>query len=80
MLYSEQVIIHERLDDVFDNGFRRDRDSLTLAIDTQQAHNVSTGIRSTGIKGNIKITLMVIEAIGLATAAYGFIVGLFNMF
>ena len=39
-----------------------------------------TLVRITGIKGNIKITLMVIEAIGLATAAYGFIVGLFNMF
>ena len=36
--------------------------------------------RMTGITGKIKITLMVIEAVGLATGAYGFVLGLANMF
>ena len=36
--------------------------------------------RMMGIKGNVKIILLVIEAIGLATGAYGFILGLSKMF
>lgn len=36
--------------------------------------------RMTGITGRIKIILMVIEAVGLATAAYGFVMGLSKMF
>ena len=36
--------------------------------------------RMMGIKGNAKIILLCIEAIGLATSAYGFIVGLMNAF
>ena len=36
--------------------------------------------RMTGIKGNIKITLMCIQAIGLATSAYGFMYGIINAF
>ncbi len=36
--------------------------------------------RMMGIKGNVKITLLCIEAIGLATSAYGFIMGIMNAF
>ena len=36
--------------------------------------------RMYGVKGNVKIALLVIEAVGLATAAYGFIMGLMNIF
>ncbi len=36
--------------------------------------------RMMGIKGNVKIILLVVEAIGLATGAYGFILGLSKMF
>lgn len=36
--------------------------------------------RMMGIRGNVKIILLVIEAVGLATGAYGFILGLSNMF
>ena len=36
--------------------------------------------RMMGIKGNVKITLLAIEAIGLATSAYGFIMGIMNAF
>ena len=36
--------------------------------------------RMMGIKGNIKVTLLCIEAVGLATSAYGFIMGLVKAF
>ena len=36
--------------------------------------------RMYGLKGNIKYVLLGIEAVGLATAAYGFIYGLINIF
>ena len=36
--------------------------------------------RMSGIKGNVGITLLCIEAVGLATSAYGFILGLMNSF
>ena len=36
--------------------------------------------RMMGIKGNVKIILLCIEAIGLAASAYGFIMGLMNAF
>ena len=36
--------------------------------------------RMMGIKGNVKIILLVIEAVGLVTGAYGFILGLSKMF
>ena len=39
-----------------------------------------TLVRMTGLVGKIKLTLMIIEAIGLATAAIGFIYGLVNLF
>ena len=39
-----------------------------------------TMVRMTGIKGNIMITLLCIEAVGLATSAYGFILGIMNLF
>ena len=39
-----------------------------------------TMARMMGIKGNVKITLLCIEAAGLATAAYGFIYGLVKLF
>jgi len=39
-----------------------------------------TMTRMFGIKGNVKFALMGIEAVGLATAAYGFIMGLMNIF
>ena len=39
-----------------------------------------TMARMMGIKGNVKITLLCIEAVGLATSAYGFVLGLMNAF
>ena len=39
-----------------------------------------TMVRMTGLKGNIRLTLLIIEAIGLATSAYGFIYGLVKVF
>ena len=39
-----------------------------------------TLIRLSGITGRIKVTLMVIEAVGLATGAYGFVLGLAKLF
>ena len=36
--------------------------------------------RLSGITGRIKVTLMVIEAVGLATGAYGFVLGLAKLF
>ena len=36
--------------------------------------------RLSGITGKIKVTLMVIEAVGLATGAYGFVLGLAKLF
>ena len=39
-----------------------------------------TLVRMTGLMGKIKLTLMIIEAIGLATSAIGFIYGLVNLF
>lgn len=39
-----------------------------------------TMVRMTGLKGNIRLTLLIIEAIGLVTSAYGFIYGLVKVF
>ena len=39
-----------------------------------------TMVRMTGLKGNIRLILLIIEAIGLATSAYGFIYGLVKVF
>ena len=39
-----------------------------------------TMTRMMGIKGNVKITLLCIQAVGLATSAYGFIMGLIKVF
>ena len=36
--------------------------------------------RMSGITGNIRITLLAIEAVGLATAAFGFVLGLMRAF
>ena len=36
--------------------------------------------RMMGIKGKVMIVLLCIEAVGLATGAYGFIMGLINVF
>ena len=39
-----------------------------------------TMTRMMGLKGNVKIILLVIQAVGLATGAYGFIFGLVKLF
>ena len=36
--------------------------------------------RVMGIKGNVMITLLCIEAVGLVTGGYGFILGLVGLF